>query len=53
METWPTTDPAINVLDHVKLSVFLAAVGVLTASLGGSADRKDIIQRVLFLDEES
>lgn len=53
MATWPTVDPAIRTIDHVKLSMFLAAMGVLAGSLGGRADRKDVIRNVLFLDEET
>lgn len=53
METWPTVDPAIRTLDHVKLSLFVAALGVLAGSLGGRADSKDLVRGVLFLDEET
>lgn len=53
METWPTVDPAIRTLDHVKLSMFVAALGVLAGSLGGRADSKDLVRGVLFLDEET
>ncbi len=52
METWPTVDPAVRPLDHVKLSVFVAALGVLAGSLGGRADSKDLVRGVLFVDEE-
>ena len=53
METWPTVDPAVRTLDHVKLSLFVAALGVLAGSLGGRADSKDLVRGVLFLDEET
>ena len=54
MITWPTGgDPAVRVLDHVKLSLFVAALGVLAGSLGGSADSRDLVRRVLFIDEET
>ena len=53
METWPTVDPAVRTLDHVQLSLFLAAMGVLAGSLGGRADSRDLIRSVLFVDEES
>jgi predicted Zn-dependent protease len=53
METWPTVDPAIRTLDHLKLSLFVAALGVLAGSLGGRADSKDLIRGVLFVDEET
>ncbi len=53
METWPTVDPAVRVIDHVKLSMFLAAVGILTGSLGGRVDSRQLVRYVLFLDEET
>ena len=53
METWPTVDPAIRVIDHVKLSLFIGGLGVLAGSLGGRADSRDLVRGVLFLDEES
>jgi predicted Zn-dependent protease len=53
MATWPTVDPADRTADHVRLSAFLAAIGVLAGSLGGRADSKDVVRTVLFLDEET
>ena len=53
METWPTVDAAVRPLDHIRLSLFVAAVSLLAGSLGGRADRRDLIRGVLFLDEES
>jgi hypothetical protein len=53
METWPTVDPAVRSLDHVKVSLFVAALGVLAGSLGGRADSKDLVRGVLFVDEET
>lgn len=53
METWPTVDPAVRTLDHVKLGLFLAAMGVLTGSLGGRVEGKDLIRHVLFFGEET
>ena len=53
METWPTVDPAVRTLDHVKLSLFLAALGVLAGSLGGRADSQALVRGVLFIDEET
>ncbi len=53
MTTWPTVDPAIKVSDHVKLNMFLSAMGVLAGSLGGRADSRQIVRHVLFLDEET
>ncbi len=53
METWPTVDPAIRVLDHVKLALFIGGLGVLAGSLGGRADSRALVRGVLFVDEES
>ena len=53
METWPTVDPAVRTLDHVKLSLFVAALGTLAGSLGARADSRDLVRGVLFLDEET
>jgi hypothetical protein len=53
MTTWPTVDPATRTLDHVKLSLFLAAMGVLAGSLGGRSDSRDLVRSVLFITEES
>lgn len=53
MTTWSSLDPAVDVIDHVKLAMFLGAMGVLGGSLGGRADRRDLIRNVLFIDEES
>lgn len=53
METWPTVDPAVRTLDHMKVSLFVAALGVLAGSLGGRADSKDLVRGVLFVDEET
>lgn len=52
METWPTVDPAITTLDHVKVSMFVGALGLLAGSLGGRADSKDLVRGVLFVDDE-
>ncbi len=53
METWPTVDPAVRPLDHLNLSLFVAALGILAGSLGGRADSKDLVRGVLFVDEET
>lgn len=53
MTTWPTVGPATHTLDHFKLSMFLAAIGVLAGSLGGRSDSRELIRNVLFLTEES
>lgn len=53
METWPTVDPAIRTIDHIKLSIFVAALGVLAGSLGSRADSDGLIRGVLFVDEDT
>ena len=52
METWTTVDPAVTTLDHVKVSMFVAALGILAGSLGGRADSKDLVRGVLFVDDK-
>ncbi|MEQ9028745.1 MAG: hypothetical protein RLP44_08545, partial [Aggregatilineales bacterium] len=52
METWPTVDPAIRTLDHIKLSTFIAGMGTLAGSLGARAENKDVIRHILFIDAE-
>ena len=53
MAAWSSGDPATSVLDHVKLSLFLAAMGVLAGSLGGRSDSRDLVRGVLFLGDEA
>lgn len=53
MELWLSLDGAAPGLDVLKLSLFLAAMGVLAGSLGGRASSRDLVRCVLFLDEES
>jgi hypothetical protein len=43
----------VRTLDHAKLSIFVAALGVLAGSLGGRADSRDLVRSVLFVDEEA
>jgi predicted Zn-dependent protease len=50
METWPTVDPAVRTLDHVKISTFIAAMGTLVGSLGGRVDNQGVMRKILFLD---
>ncbi len=52
MQTWPTVDPAVRTLDHIKLSTFIAAMGILVGSLGGRAENRDVIRHILFIDAE-
>lgn len=53
METWPTVDPAVRTIDHIRLSLFVAALAVLAGSLGGRADSQALVRGVLFIDEET
>jgi predicted Zn-dependent protease len=53
METWPTVDPVVGPFNHLKLSIFVASMGVLAGSLGGRAESRDLVRRVLFIDEET
>ena len=53
MEDWPGAGEATGALDHLKLSAFLAAMGVLAGSLGGRSDSRDLVRGVLFVNEES
>ncbi len=48
METWPTVDPAVRTLDHIKISTFIAAMGILVGSLGGRLDNQDVMRQILF-----
>lgn len=48
MTTWPTVDPAVRTYDHVKMSLFLASMGIIAGSLGGRTDRRDLVRGVLF-----
>ena len=53
MESWPGTGEATTAVDHFKLSLFLAAMGVLAGSLGGRTDSRDLVRGVLFITEET
>jgi len=52
-ETWSSMDPVTSLGDHIKLSVFLASIGILAGSLGGAADSRNIIRNVLFVTDEA
>ncbi len=52
MESWTTVEDARSLDDHLRLSSFLAGLGVLSGSLGGSADSRNVIRRVLFINDE-
>lgn len=53
MDRWPGVGAATTRLDHLKLSRFLAAMGVLAGSLGGLLDSRDLLRGVLFITEET
>lgn len=53
MESWPGSGEATTGLDHLKLSLFLAAMGVLAGSLGGRSDSRDLVRGVLFITEDT
>lgn len=53
MESWPGAGEATTVFDHIKLSLFLASMGVLADSLGGRSDSRDLVRGVLFISEET
>ena len=53
MASWPGAGEATTALDHLKLSLFLAAMGVLAGSLGGRSDSRDLVRGVLFVTEET
>ena len=53
MEDWPGAGSATEPLDHFKLSLFLAGMGVLAGSLGGRSDSRDLVRGVLFVNEET
>ncbi len=53
MESWPGAGAATTTLDHLKLSLFLAGMGVLAGSLGGRSDSRDLVRGVLFVTEDT
>ena len=53
MSTWTTDTDGNSFNTHVQLSIFLAAVGVLSGSLGGSSDTRSVVRNVLFATDET
>jgi hypothetical protein len=53
MQSWPGAGEATTLVDHLKLSLFLAAMGVLAGSLGGRSDSRDLVRGVLFILEDT
>ena len=54
MSSWISVDgvDARSLGDHLRLAGFLAGLGVLSGSLGGSADSRSVVRRVLFVQDE-
>jgi uncharacterized membrane protein len=52
MRTWPTVDEMEGVYNFVRLGLLMGSMATLTGSLGGRAESKNILRRVLFIDEE-
>ena len=53
MASLPTAIPAVHTIDHIRLSMIVASMSILTGSLGGATESKEVIRRILFLDEET
>lgn len=53
MSTWTSDKDGATFGAHMRLVVFLASVGVLSGSLGGSADSRTVVRNVLFAADET
>lgn len=53
MSTWTSDQDGSSFGAHIRLVAFLAAVGVLSGSLGGSADSRSVVRNVLFAVDET
>ncbi len=53
MSTWTSDQDGSTFGAHMRLIAFLAAVGVLSGSLGGSADSRSVVRNVLFAVDET
>lgn len=53
MSTWTSDKDGATFGAHMRLVFFLAAVGVLSGSLGGSADSRSVVRNVLFAIDET
>ncbi|PPK84681.1 hypothetical protein CLV84_3843 [Neolewinella xylanilytica] len=53
MSTWTSARDGSSADAHLRLVLFLAAVGVLSGSLGGSADSRSVVRNVLFAGDET
>lgn len=53
MSNWTSDEDGATVGAHLRLVLFLAAVGTLFGSLGGSADSRSVVRNVLFAVDET
>ncbi len=53
MDTWTSVKDGHTLGAHLRLVSFLGAVGVLSGSLGGSADSRSVVRNVLFAVDET
>jgi hypothetical protein len=53
MSTWTSDKDGSAFGAHMRLVVFLASVGVLSGSLGGSVDSRSVVRNVLFAADET
>ena len=53
MSTWTSDQDGATFAAHMRLVTFLAAVGVLSGSLGGSVDSRSVVRNVLFGADET
>ncbi|WP_420457661.1 hypothetical protein [Neolewinella sp.] len=53
MRTWTSDQDGSTAGAHLRLVLFLAAVGILSGSLGGSADSRSVVRNVLFASGET
>ena len=53
MSTWTSNKDGSSFAAHMRLVAFLASVGVLSGSLGGSVDSRSVVRNVLFAADET
>ncbi|WP_116128029.1 hypothetical protein [Lewinella sp. IMCC34183] len=53
MSTWTSARDGASAGAHFRLVLFLASVGILSGSLGGSADSRSVVRNVLFAVDET
>ena len=53
MSNWTSDQDGSTTGAHLRLVTFLAAVGILSGSLGGSADSRSVVRNVLFGADET